>query len=150
MRIDYRAVQSQLYQAMRQFQAAVDSAGIEAELAEMVRLRASQINGCAFCVDLHWRGARSHGVEDERINLVSAWREAACFTKRERAAFGWCEAVTKMAETGAVDAAYDELARSFDENEIVALTWIVAAINSWNRLAVPLRRSGGHPAPGKE
>jgi alkylhydroperoxidase AhpD family core domain len=150
MRVDYRTVQPQLYQGMRHLQETLDNAGIEPQVAEMVRLRASQINGCAFCVDLHWRAARSHGVEEERINLVSAWREAACFTTRERAALGWCEAVTKLAETGAPDATYDELAAAFDENEVVALTWIIAAINAWNRVAVPMRKKGGRPPAGAE
>lgn len=148
MRVDYRTVHPQLYQGMRQFQEAIDKAGIEPALAEMVRMRASQINGCAFCVDLHWRAARSQGVEEDRLNLVSAWREAACFTPRERAALGWCETVTKVAESGAPDAAYEDLVASFDENDIVALTWIVAAINTWNRVAVPMGRKGGRPIAG--
>ncbi|HZK72537.1 MAG TPA: carboxymuconolactone decarboxylase family protein [Clostridia bacterium] len=145
MRVDYRTVQPQLYQEMRQFQESVDKAGIEPALAEMVRLRASQINGCAFCVDLHWRAARSHGVAEDRLSLVSAWREAACFTSRERAALEWCETVTKVADNGASDAAYAVLVAVFDENDIVALTWIVAAINTWNRVAVPMGRKGGRP-----
>jgi AhpD family alkylhydroperoxidase len=151
LRVDYRAVQPQLYQGMRQLQKAVDSAGIEPALMEMVRLRASQINGCAYCVDLHAKAARAHGVEDERIHLVSAWREADCFSPRERAAFGWCDAVTKLAETGAPDEAYEELAASFEEQEVVALTWVIAAINAWNRIAVPMRQKGGRPVvPGVE
>ena len=143
MRVDYRTVQPQLYQGMRAFQEQIDGAGIEPALMEMVRLRASQINGCAYCVDLHSKAARAHGVEEERIHLVSAWREAACFTPRERAALGWCDAVTRLEETGAPDAAYAELAAAFKEGEIVALTWVVAAINTWNRIAVSMRRKGG-------
>ena len=150
MRVDYRSVQPQLYQGMREFQETVDKAGIETSLAEMVRLRASQINGCAFCVDLHWRAARTAGIEEDRLNLVSAWREAACFGERERAALAWCEAVTNLAVTGAPDTVYDELAASFDQGEIVALTGIVANINAWNRVAVPMRRKGGRPPAGRE
>jgi AhpD family alkylhydroperoxidase len=150
LRVDYRTVQPQLYQGMRQLQDVIDSSGIEPALMEMVRLRASQINGCAYCVELHSKAARTHGVEEERILLVSAWREAACFTTRERAAFGWCEAVTKLAETGAPDAAYDELTASFGDQQVVALTWVIAAINAWNRIAVPMRRKGGRPVVGDE
>lgn len=145
MRVDYRTVQPQLYEAMRGLQQTIDAAGLEPELMEMVRLRASQINGCSFCVALHSKAALSHGVDDERVHLVSAWREAACFTERERAALGWCEAVTRLADTGAPDSDYAALVRHFSDREVVALTWGIAAINSWNRVAVPLRRKGGRP-----
>jgi AhpD family alkylhydroperoxidase len=145
VRVDYRSVQPQLYQGMRQLQDLVDGSGIEPALMEMVRLRASQINGCSFCVELHSKAARTLGVEDDQLHLVSAWREAACFTPRERAALGWCEAVTRLADTGAPDADYLELTKAFDEKEIVGLTWAIAAINAWNRVAVPLRRQGGKP-----
>ena len=145
MRVDYRTVQPQLYKGMRQLQEVIDGCGIEPALMEMVRLRASQINGCSFCVELHSKAARASGIDDDRLHLVSAWREAACFSRRERAAFGWCEAVTMLSETGAPDQAYEELAAVFDSEEVVALTWVIAAINTWNRIAVPMRRKGGRP-----
>ena len=145
MRIDYRAVQPQLYQGMRKLQDVIDGSGLEPALGEMIRLRASQINGCSFCVDLHSKAASAHGVDNERLHLVTAWREAACFAARERAALGWCEAVTNLPATGAPDEAYAQLANAFTEDEIVTLTWIIAAINAWNRIAVPLRRKGGRP-----
>jgi AhpD family alkylhydroperoxidase len=147
LRIDYRAVQPQLYQGMRKLQDVIDGSGLEPALGEMIRLRASQINGCSFCVDLHAKAALAHGVDNERVHLVSAWREAACFTTRERAALGWCEAVTHLPATGAPDDAYAQLAAAFTEDEIVTLTWTIAAINAWNRIAVPLRRKGGRPVP---
>ena len=128
-------------------QEGIDESGVEPGLMEMVRLRASQINGCSFCVDLHWKAARAHGIADDRLHLVCVWREAACFTTRERAALRWCDAVTRLPETGAPDADYEELAISFNQDEIVALTWEIAAINAWNRIAVPMRRKGGQPAP---
>ena len=145
MRVDYQAIQPQLYQGMRQLQKLIDDVGLEPTLMEMVRLRASQINGCSYCVDLHSKAARAKGVEEDRVHLVSAWREAACFTQRERAAFGWCEAVTLLNQTGAPDDVYDELTAVFESDEIVALTWGIAAINAWNRIAVPMRRKGGRP-----
>ncbi len=148
MRVDYRSVHPELYQAMRQLQEDVDKGGIEPALAEIVRLRASQINGCSFCVELHSKAARESGIEDDRLHLVSTWREAACFTPRERAALGWCESVTNLPQTGAPDLAYEELASEFEPQEVVALTWLIAAINAWNRIAVPMRRKGGRPVFG--
>jgi AhpD family alkylhydroperoxidase len=146
MRVDYRSVQPQLYKGMRQLQDLVDGSGLEPALAEMVRLRASQINGCSFCVELHSKAARALGVDDDRLHQVSTWRESACFTPRERAAIRWCEAVTRLPDTGAPDADYQELTAVFDDQEVVALTWVIAAINAWNRVAVPMRRQGGQPA----
>lgn len=150
MRVDYQAVQPQIYQGMRQLQKLIDDAGLEPALMEMVRLRASQINGCSYCVDLHSKAARAKGVDEERLHLVSAWREAACFTPRERAAFGWCDAVTLLSQSGAPDDVYEELARLFGPEEVVALTWGIAAINAWNRIAVPMRKKGGRPVGDSE
>ena len=150
MRVDYQAVQPQIYQGMRQLQKLIDDAGLEPALMEMVRLRASQINGCSYCVDLHSKAARAKGVDEERLHLVSAWREAACFTPRERAAFGWCDAVTLLSQSGAPDDVYEELARLFGPEEVVALTWGIAAINAWNRIAVPMRKKGGGPVGDSE
>ncbi len=145
MRADYRTVQAQVWRSMRATQEVVDAAGIEPELQEMLRLRASQINGCAYCVDLHSKAMRAHGADEDKIHLVSAWREAACFTRRERAALAWCDAVTKLYENGVPDQLYEELAAEFTTDEVVALNWIVAAINAWNRIAVPLGKKGGKP-----
>jgi AhpD family alkylhydroperoxidase len=150
VRVDYQAVQPQIYQGMRQLQKFIDDAGLEPALMEMVRLRASQINGCSYCVDLHSKAARAKGVEEDRLHLVSVWPEAACFTPRERAAFGWCDAVTLLSQTGAPDDVFEELAGVFGPEEIVALTWGIAAINAWNRIAVPMRKKGGRPVGDSE
>ncbi len=129
---------------------AVDAAGFEPRLLELVRLRASQLNGCGFCVDLHSAGARRLGEEERRIHLVSAWREASCFTAAERAALNWCEAVTLLAGRGVPEDAHAELADHFSDGEVVALTWAIAAINAWNRVAVAMdERGGGSPPPDR-
>jgi len=107
-------------------------------------LRASQLNGCAYCLDMHSKDARARGEQEQRLYVLSAWREAPFDSDRERAALGWCEALTLLPSSGAPDAVFDELARQFGEEEIVALTLGVVAINGWNRFAVGLRSPVGH------
>lgn len=141
--IDYRRIQPQLYEAMHHLQGAIDDAGIEPGLLEIVKLRASQINGCSFCVSMHTNTARGAGQSDAKLHMVSAWRHARSFTPAERAALRWCEEITRQASGGPSEEAREELARHFDQAGIVALTWAVAAINAWNRVAVPLGRDGG-------
>ena len=145
--IDYRAVQPDLYDAMHGLQERVDGGDLEQGLLEMVRLRASQINGCSFCVNLHANAAREVGESDARLHMVAAWRHARSFTARERAALRWCETLTGLAQASATDDALAELREQFSDPEIVTLTWAVAAINAWNRIAVPLGRPAGPPAP---
>lgn len=145
--IDYRAIQPDLYEAMHGLQERIDDGNLEPGLLEMVRLRASQINGCSFCVNLHANAAREGGESDARLHMVAAWRHARSFTARERAALRWCETLTGLAEAPAFDEPLAELREHFTDPEIVTLTWAVAAINVWNRIAVPLGRPAGPPAP---
>ncbi|HUN51234.1 MAG TPA: carboxymuconolactone decarboxylase family protein [Candidatus Sulfotelmatobacter sp.] len=126
-------------QAMAALEGYIQSCGLEASLAELVRTRASQINGCAFCLHMHTRDARAHGETEERLYLLNAWRESPLYSERERAALAWTEAVTQVAETHVPDAAYDGLRQHFTEAEVVNLTLLIASINAWNRIAISFR-----------
>lgn len=117
----------------------VDESGLEKPLTELVKLRASQINGCAFCVQLHLNIARKLGVAGEKLDLVAAWREAGVFTPREMAALAWTEALTEMSAEVASGAGYSALRQHFTETEALFLTVTVGTINQWNRIAVALR-----------
>ncbi|MGC2190898.1 MAG: carboxymuconolactone decarboxylase family protein [Candidatus Dormiibacterota bacterium] len=118
-------------------------------LVELVKIRASQINGCAYCLDMHSKDALALGETTQRLALVSAWSEAPCYSAGERSALGWCESLTRLPETGAPDSTFQELAANFTEKEVVALTLIVVAINGWNRLAVGLRVPVGGYVSGR-
>ncbi|HEY1124585.1 MAG TPA: carboxymuconolactone decarboxylase family protein [Sphingobium sp.] len=109
---------------------------LEPSLAELVKIRASQINQCANCINMHTMDARAHGETEQRIALTAAWREAPCFTDRERAALAWTEALTKLSEGHAQESAYDDLAAHFSPEEQVKLTMLINVINGWNRIAV--------------
>jgi AhpD family alkylhydroperoxidase len=115
------------------------AAGLERPLLELVKIRASQINGCAYCIDMHTQDARAAGETEQRIYALNAWRETPFFTDRERAALEWTEAVTRIADTHASDEIYERVAAHFNEAELVALTFAVVVINSWNRLAISFR-----------
>jgi AhpD family alkylhydroperoxidase len=122
-------------------------AAIERPLFELIKIRASQINGCAYCLDMHTKDARRAGETEQRIYALSAWRETPFFTDRERAALEWTEALTRVAETHVPDDVFDRVSRQFKEEEIVALTFGVVVINSWNRLAISLRPPVGSYQP---
>jgi AhpD family alkylhydroperoxidase len=138
-RLDAMKVTPGLYKAMSALQAYVDSSGLEKPLLKLVEIRASQINGCAFCLAMHTKDARKLGESDERMHLLNAWREAPVFSARERAALAWTEAVTLISAHHVSDDVYDEARRQFSEKEIVDLTAAVVAINSWNRGAIAFR-----------
>jgi AhpD family alkylhydroperoxidase len=138
-RIDVTKVNPAAYKAVAALQSYVDQSGLDAKLRELIKIRASQINGCAYCLAMHTRDARKIGESDERMYLLDAWREAPINTARERAALAWTEAVTLISQTHAPDDVYDELRKQFSEKEIVDLTAAIAAINTWNRLAIALR-----------
>jgi AhpD family alkylhydroperoxidase len=138
-RLDYRAADPKLYQAMLGLEHAVASAGLDHGLLHLAKMRASQINGCAFCLDMHSRDARRGGESEARLYLLNAWREAPHYTARERAALAWTEALTLVAETHAPDADYEALKPHFTEAEIAQLTMVIVAINGWNRLAIGFR-----------
>jgi AhpD family alkylhydroperoxidase len=115
---------------------AVKECGLEKSLLHLIKLRASQINGCSFCVDMHSREARQDGETEQRLYLVGAWKESPLFTTRERAAFAWTEAVTRIADAGVSDELYEETRNHFSEEELTKLTVALGMINVWNRLCV--------------
>jgi len=117
----------------------VASSGLEQSLIELVKTRASQINGCAYCINMHTQDARKHGETEQRLYLLNAWREAPVYTDRERAALAWTDAVTLISDTHAPDDAYAEVRAHFSEAETVNLTMLIATINAWNRLAISFR-----------
>ena len=125
--------------ALMALEAEVGGSGLEQSLIELVKTRASQINGCAFCINMHTQDARKHGETEQRLYLLNAWRESPVYTDRERAALAWTEAVTLIAETHAPDEAYEGVRAQFSEAETVNLTMLVATINAWNRLAISFR-----------
>jgi len=112
-------------------------------MLELIKIRGSQINGCAYCLDMHTKDARALGETEQRIYALNAWRETPFFSERERAALEWTEAVTRVSDGQVPDAVYDAVARHFTEAELVALTFAVVAINSWNRLAIAFRAVPG-------
>ena len=122
--------------------------GLEPSLLELVKLRASQINGCAYCLDMHTKDARARGESEQRIYLLDAWRESPFYSARERAALGWTEAVTLVAETRVPDAVYEEARQQFSDDELLALTMAVVTINAFTRLNVALRTVPGSYQPG--
>lgn len=138
-RLDVMKVSPALYRAMSSLQGYVDSCGLERSLLELIKVRTSQINGCAFCLVMHTSEARKLGESDERMHLLNAWREAPVFTARERAALAWAEAITLINQHHAPDEVYQEARQSFSEKELVDLTAAIVAINSWNRLAIAFR-----------
>jgi AhpD family alkylhydroperoxidase len=128
-----------LMQAMFELEGKVSGSGLEKSLMGLVKLRASQINGCAFCIHMHSKDAREPGETEERLYLLNAWREAPCYSERERAALAWTEALTLLSETHAPDADYEAMKAQFTEEEQVKLTLLIATINSWNRIVVGFR-----------
>ena len=133
--------------ALEAVEAQIKASGLEKSLIELVKIRASQINGCAFCINMHTTDARKQGETEQRIYLLSAWQESPLYTERERAALAWTEAVTLIAETHAPDAEYEAVRAQFSETELVNLTTLIGAINAWNRIAISFRAI--HPVRAK-
>ena len=142
-RLNPFAAAPEMIAAMTALETAVVSSGLEHSLIELVKTRASQINGCAFCIHMHTRDARAHGESEERLYLLAAWWESSLFTPREKAALTWTDSLTLVAQTRAPDADYGAMREHFDEAEAVKLTMLIGAINVWNRLAVGFRSQ--HP-----
>ena len=138
-RMNYFQTAPETVNALLALEKQVTSSGLEQSLIELVKTRASQINGCAFCINMHTQDARKHGETEQRLYLLNAWRESPVYTDRERAALAWTEAVTLISETHAPDDVYNEVRAQFSEAETVNLTMLIATINSWNRLAIALR-----------
>jgi AhpD family alkylhydroperoxidase len=128
----------------------VSKSGLEESLLNLVRLRASQINGCAYCIDMHSKDLRAMGETEQRIYELDAWRETPFYSERERAALAWTEAVTLISQTHAPDDVYNEARKYFSEAELVNLTLAVIAINSWNRLSISFRKTPGTYQPAKK
>jgi AhpD family alkylhydroperoxidase len=133
--------------ALEAVEAQIKASGLEKSLIELVKIRASQINGCAFCINMHTTDARKQGETEQRIYLLSAWQESPLYTERERAALAWTEAVTLIAETHAPDAEYEAVRAQFSETELANLTMLIGAINAWNRIAISFRAI--HPVRAK-
>jgi len=138
-RIDVTKVSPAAYQAVAALQSYVNQSGLDAKLRELIKIRASQINGCAFCLAMHTRDARKLGETEERMHLLDAWREAPVYSARERAALGWIEAITLVTQGHVSDEVFEAVRKQFSEKEIVDLTAAAAAINVWNRLAIAFR-----------
>jgi AhpD family alkylhydroperoxidase len=147
-RLEAQKVSPAAYQAMLTLEMFVrQSSNLEPSLIELVKMRASQINGCAFCIDMHSKDARAEGETEQRLYALNAWRETPFFSDRERAALAWAEAVTLVAEGHVRDEVYDEARRQFSEEELVNLTMTLVTINSWNRLAIAFRAVPGTYQP---
>lgn len=146
MRIDYHD-HPEIVRPMRDLTEAARSGSIEPAMLELVKVRASQLNGCAHCLEMHTKDARALGESDDRLDLVAAWREAPCFSKRERAALRWCEELTLISEREVPDELYDEVSEQFSEDELCRLTLAIVVINSWNRLAIAFRAPVGGYVP---
>jgi AhpD family alkylhydroperoxidase len=146
-RINYAKVTPEGYRAMSGLERYVRGSGLEPSLLELVKLRASQINGCAYCIDMHWKDARARGESEQRLYGLMAWRESPYYTERERAALAWTEAVTLIADSHVPDELYEEVRQYFNETELANLTFALVAINGWNRLAISLRTEPGTYQP---
>ena len=151
-RIEYGKVAPGAMQAMQGLEAYVRGSGLPESLLELVRTRASQLNRCAYCLDMHTKDARANGETEQRLYTLSAWRETPFYSDRERAALAWTEALTLLPEDPVSDELYAEVAAQFSEREIVDLTLAIVAINGWNRLSVGLRTVPGtyQPRPRRE
>lgn len=146
-RIDYTKVAPGALRAMYGLEKYLAESSVEPPLRELVKLRASQINGCAYCIDMHTKNARAAGESEQRLYGLLAWREAPYYTERERAALAWTEALTLITENHVPDELYEETRRQFSEQELVDLTLAVVTINAWNRIAISFRSEPGTYQP---
>ena len=150
MRLDWYKTLPEGYKAMLGLQKIVDESKIEHKLLELVKIRASQINGCAHCLDMHTKDAIAIGESEQRIHVLAAWREAPFYSPRERAALEWCETLTQISEKDAPDKTYSEIETLFSPQELVELTLAIVVINGWNRLAVGFRSPVGNYVSNKK
>jgi AhpD family alkylhydroperoxidase len=148
-RIEFHKASPAAVNAMLALQNYVNGCGLEHSLLELVKLRASQINGCAYCIDMHTKDARAAGESEQRLHLLSAWRESPQYSDRERAALQWTESVTLLAESHVPDEDYEQARAHFSEEELVNLSMAIVAINGWNRLCVGFRRLPGAYQPAR-
>jgi AhpD family alkylhydroperoxidase len=146
-RWNYAKIAPGAYHAMLGLEQYLHQSGLEESLLHLIKLRASQINGCAYCLDMHWKDLKAIGESDQRLYELDAWEEAPFYSDRERAALAWTEAVTRVADTHVPDAVYEKVRAVFSEKEIADLTLAVATINAWNRLAISSRTTPGTYQP---
>lgn len=149
-RLNYTKLAPGGVQAMYKIHKYVEESGLEHSLLELVKTRASQINGCAYCIDMHTKDARALGESEQRLYLLNAWREAPFYTERERAALAWTETVTLISESNASDEDYAAAREQFSEQELVNLTMAIVSINGWNRLAISFRAVPGAYEPPRK
>lgn len=146
-RIRYSKIAPRGVEILHDLENYIKSSGLEPSLLELVRIRASQINNCAYCIDMHTKDARTRGESEQRLYGLSAWHESPFYNERERSALAWTEAVTRVDEDQVPDAIYEKARMYFDEKELADLTFAVIAINSWNRLAISFRTMPGSYKP---
>ncbi|KAB2899602.1 MAG: carboxymuconolactone decarboxylase family protein [Dokdonella sp.] len=142
-RLDYKQASPDAFKALLHTEQQVHHSGLEESLIELVKTRASQINGCAYCLDMHTKDARAQGETEQRLYLLNAWREAPFYSDRERAALAWTEAVSEISVHGVSDELYEQVREQFDDKALVDLTLAVIAINGWNRMAIAFRSKVG-------
>lgn len=149
-RIEYQKFAHEALHSLLAIESYLAKSGLDPKLLQLIKLRASQINGCAYCIDMHSKDARAAGETEQRLYELNAWRETPFYTDRERAALEWTEALTLISQTHAPDDVYERVRAQFSEKEIVDLTHAIAAINSWNRLAIAVRAVPGTYQPAKK
>ena len=148
-RIDFTKVSPDPVKPLMNLEGYIRRCGLERPLVELVKMHVSQINGCGFCIDMHWKDARAAGESEQRLYGLAAWEESPYYTDRERAALAWTDAVTNVTQGHVPDAVYDMARSHFSEKELADLTWAVAAINAWNRVAIAGRAEVGTYRPGQ-
>ncbi len=149
-RIEYQKVAHEPLHSLLAIERYLASSGIDQKLLHLIRMRASQINGCAYCLDMHSKDARAAGETEQRLYELNAWRETPFYSERERAALEWTEALTLISQTHAPDDVFERLSAHFSEKEIVDLTYAIAGINNWNRIAIAFRAVPGEYQPAKK
>jgi AhpD family alkylhydroperoxidase len=147
MRIEYAKIAPEVVNVMLGLERQVHASGLEESLIDLVKVRASQINGCAYCIDMHYKDARARGETEQRLYELNAWREAPFYSARERAALAWTEAVTLVTDGHVADEVYEEARQRFTDRELAFLTLAVVAINGWNRLGIAFRAEPGAYKP---
>lgn len=146
-RIDYRKFAPEAIKSMFGLEKYIADSGLDEKLVHLIKMRASQINGCAYCIDMHSKDARALGETEQRLYELDAWRETPFYTDRERAALEWTESLTLVSQTHVPDSAYEEVKKHFSEKEIIDLTLAISTINAWNRIAIATRAVPGHYQP---
>jgi AhpD family alkylhydroperoxidase len=146
-RIDFNKASPEAVKTLIGIERYLRSCGLEESLLLLLKMRASQINGCAYCLDMHSKDARANGETEQRLYVLNAWRESPFYTDRERAALAWTESLTRIADTHAPDDVFEGVREQFDEKELMDLTLAIVAINSWNRIAIGFRAVPGEYQP---